>query len=225
MNRCTRIFRGANGEKTSLPSARLKAIPAAHCAMEYIRITKRIDQIKKPAGELASTQGSGLCISYYPGNDKGKGMFAQITYVLMSMKTMISNPDDALREVSLLAKPVAMDIGCPIYLPLLNVRTIFNVASFCSGVSNTHSSNRAFNSGVSSTISAPSAKNCESVILKPSHIDSSVGIEGMVFLRNIFAIVDSERPLSFARRYSDHPFSFNIRCKRSKISIDPPPFP
>ena len=58
--------------------------------------------------------------------------------------------------------------------------------------------------GVTS-INSPSAKNCESVIPIPLQIASKVSTEGIAFRLMIFAIVDSDKPLSLDKRYADQP--------------------
>lgn len=98
-----------------------------------------------------------------------------------------------------------------------------NATVFCSGVRFTQLSNNCLRSGVNSTIS-PLEKNWESVIPIPRQMASKVGIEGIVFLLKIFAIVDSERPQFLASRYSVQPLSLIKQRSRSRTSTKPPSY-
>ena len=75
-------------------------------------------------------------------------------------------------------------------------------ACFCVGVRYFHASNSARKSSEVSII-VSSAKNCASVNPNAPQIISSVGIDGTVLRLKILMTVDSARPASFARRYSD----------------------
>ena len=110
-----------------------------------------------------------------------------------------------------------------VYLSWLIVLSNCNATVFCSGVRFTQLSNNCLRSGVNSTIS-PLEKNWESVIPIPRQMASKVGIEGIVFLLKIFAIVDSERPQFLASRYSVQPLSLIKQRSRSRTSTKPPSY-
>lgn len=97
-----------------------------------------------------------------------------------------------------------------------------NTNCFWSVVNVTQLSKSSFNSGDSSTISF-SAKKCDRVIPKLRQITSNVSMEGVEFLRNILASVDSDSPHSFDKRYSDHPLSFKNSRSLLWTSTESPP--
>ena len=86
----------------------------------------------------------------------------------------------------------------------------------CASVRQFHLSNILRCEGVRTTLSSPSAKNCESVMPKASHIFSNDANDGVMSFLYHEEIVDCGKPERSASWYSDQPPRFALRFDNSK---------
>ena len=213
--------RGAEAPRLDFPAE--AACPFGHCRPRARHSTVSRGEVRTDEHTiLGESKGAPKGPLWSEGRGAGEGAFELPPLLPALLLTFAAagkskSPPQGRNTCSRRARRRGTLLNVSDYL-LFKAFIISKASNFFAGVKLTQLSNNSFNSGVIYTIS-PSAKNCDNVIPNPLHMASIVGTDGSVFLRKTLAIVDSERPHSFASLYSVQLRSARKCRSRSCISI------